>query len=319
MATQKMFTGLERRPTAQKLARRAAIERRAERTGKSFRRHPGRHALERVFLKPLLKAALQSTGLYARGVRNATSPVIRNLSLQFPDLPAAFDGFRILHLSDLHIDCVEHLADAVADSLAGLDADVCLMTGDYRFAIEGACDASWAGMRRVLSNVTAPDGVYAILGNHDPCEMAEGLESMNVEMLINDSVELRRGRSSIWIAGTDDSYDYRFDDLPAAMSQIPPSGFKVLLAHTPDAYRSAYEADVHLYLCGHTHAGQIRLPFIGSVIQNSEAPRAYTHGYWNHHGMHGYTSAGIGASMLPVRFNCPPEIVVIELRRTQTR
>jgi predicted MPP superfamily phosphohydrolase len=138
---------------------------------------------------------------------------------------------------------------------------------------------------------------------------------MGVEMLINGSTQLRKGRDSIWLAGIDDSYDYRCDDLVQALELVPEQAFKILLAHTPDLYEPAYEAGVDLYLCGHTHAGQIRLPWIGSVIQNSDAPRNYTHGYWKHSGMHGYTSAGIGCSALPIRFNCPPEIVLIELRR----
>jgi uncharacterized protein len=70
---------------------------------------------------------------------------------------------------------------------------------------------------------------------------------------------------------------------------------------------------VHLYLCGHVHAGQIRLPLIGAILTNADCPRSYTQGDWQHHSMRGYTGAGVGCSFLPVRFNCPPEITVIEL------
>lgn len=306
-------TVIEREPLLTRLDRRLRVELEAERTGKSMRRHPGRVILERLFVKPLLGTVLKATGLYARGTRNALSPVVRRLRVEFRHLPAAFDGYRILHLSDLHIDALPELADVVARTVRGLSADVCLMTGDYRCEIEGPCAAAVAGMRRVLENVGCP--MYAILGNHDPCEIAAPLEELGVEFLINEAVELRRGQESIWVAGTDDSYDYRCDDLDRAMEAIPAGAFRVLMAHAPDLYQRAEAAGVNVYLCGHTHAGQVRLPWIGSVIENSDAPRGFTQGYWHHGRMRGYTSAGIGCSMLPIRFNCPPEIVVLELRR----
>jgi predicted MPP superfamily phosphohydrolase len=306
---------LARQPLSARLEVRLQIEQEAIRTGKSMRRHPDREIAERLVLKPLLKALLMSTGLYALGVRNALRPELRRLTLHFRKLPPVFDGYRVLHLSDLHIDAIDGLSTVVAERLKGLEADVCLMTGDYRCEIEGSCEKAWAGMREVLASISATDGVFATLGNHDPCEMAPALEAMGVDMVINEALELHRGADSIWIAGIDDSYDYRCDDLGRALEPIPEGEFNILMAHTPDLFEPAYEAGVDLYLCGHTHAGQVRLPWIGSVVQNSSAPRAYTHGYWNHDGMHGYTSAGIGCSMLPIRFNCPPEIVLIELRR----
>lgn len=308
-----MDTFVEREPIEARLARRLQIEREAERSGKSMRRNPDRVIAERWLVKPLLKAVLIPTGLYALGKRNALRPVVREIKLEFRNLPSAFHGYRILHLADLHIDALPELSKVVRDTLRGVRADVCLMTGDYRCEIEGSCEAAWQGMREVLSSIECP--VVGTLGNHDPCEMAPALEQMGVEMLINEAFELRRDGNSIWLAGTDDSYDFRCDDLTAALAPIPQHAFRVLMAHAPDLYEEAAQAGVDLYLCGHTHAGQIRLPGIGSVISNSDAPRAYTAGYWRHHRMHGYTSAGIGCSMLPIRFNCPPEIVLIELRR----
>lgn len=307
---------LARRPLSASLAKRSAIEAEFERTGKTFRRHPGRSEAERLFIKPLLKLGLGMTGIYARGVRNALQPVVRHLKLQFPNLPAAFHGYKVLHLADLHIDSVEGLPEVVSSMVARLKPDLCLMTGDYRFEIEGSCEKAYAGMKQVVSAISAPDGIFAILGNHDPCEMAYGLDQMRVHMLINDAVEVRRAGQSLWLAGVDDTYDYRCDDLAAALSAMPQNAFEILLAHTPDLFAQAARAGVDLYLCGHTHAGQVRLPFVGSVIQNSDAPRGFTHGHWRHHQMQGFTSAGVGCSMLPIRFNCPPEIVLIELQAT---
>lgn len=306
---------IARRPLAESLARRAAIDEAFERTGKSFRRHPDRGRFEDAVLNPLLKIGLSLTGLYSIGMRNAIRPVVRELTLGIDTLPWAFDGYRILHLSDLHIDSVPGLGRAIADALGGMDADLVLLTGDYRFRIEGPCDDVWPGMRQILSAISARDGVFGILGNHDTAEMAYTLEELGVQMLINDAVPIQRGSERIWLAGVDDTYDYRTDDLPTALDGVPLSACQILMAHTPELYAEASQAGTDLYLCGHTHAGQVRLPLIGSVIQNADAPRKYTHGYWRHGRMHGYTSAGLGCSMLPVRFNCPPEIVRIHLRR----
>lgn len=298
-----------------RLSRRIEIEEAAQRSGKTFRRNGRYQKVEDLLIRPALKAGLQITGLYKRGTANALNPIVRRFEVASPRLPSEFDGFRLLHLSDFHIDCLPDLAAEIAYRVRALPCDICVMTGDYRFAIEGSADQAILGMRQIVGNVQSRNGVLGILGNHDSCEIAPALDAMGVQMLINDAVEIRRSGRGIWFAGIDDPYDYRCDDLDLASQPIPRQEFSVLLAHTPDLYQRAADAAYDLYLCGHTHAGQIRFPVIGSVMQNSNAPRAYTHGRWQHGHMHGYTSAGIGSSMLPVRFNCPPELVLITLRR----
>jgi uncharacterized protein len=241
--------------------------------------------------------------------------VIRNITMEFPDLPEALNGFQILHLTDLHIDGVDGLAEVVAPMLSKLDPDLCVLTGDYRFEIEGPFTDVFPRMRKILSGVRAKHGIYGILGNHDESEAAYGLEQMGVKMLINDAVEIRHGNGSFWLVGVDDPFDFRCDNLPEAMACVPRGSFKVLLSHAPEMYRQASDAGIHVYLSGHTHAGQIRFPVVGSLRNNSDAPREFAFGHWRDRQMHGYTSAGVGCSMLPVRFNCPPEIVMVELRR----
>jgi predicted MPP superfamily phosphohydrolase len=271
-------------------------------------------------LRPVLKWSLKSLGLYEAGLRAARQPVVRSLCFEFSSLPAAFHGFRILHLSDLHIDGVHGLAERTAEIVATLPVDVCVMTGDYRFEIFGTCDKVYPRMGLILGAIRARYGVLGILGNHDPAEIAMELARMGVHMLINDATELRSDGSGLWIAGVDDPHYYGCDDLDRAISDVPKDGFKVLLAHTPEMYEEADAAGIHLYLCGHTHGGQIRLPklFRGSwaaPFRNAACPWEYAYGSWIHGGLQGYTSAGVGASLLPVRYNCQPEIVVIELRR----
>jgi predicted MPP superfamily phosphohydrolase len=303
-----------------RLARRNAIEaehrkgKKAHGRGDFFLRHDD-------VVRPVLKWSLKALGLYQAGLCAARQPVVRSLCFEFSSLPAAFHGFRILHLSDLHIDGVHGLAERTAAVVGTLPVDVCVMTGDYRFEVFGPCDKIYPRMGLILGAVRARYGVLGILGNHDPAEIAMELARMGVNMLINDATELRSGGSSLWIAGVDDPHYYGCDDLDTALSHVPNGGFRVLLAHTPEMYKEAHAAGIHLYLCGHTHGGQIRLPkpFRGSwaaPFRNAACPQEYTWGSWSYGELQGYTTAGVGASLLPVRYNCPPEIVVIELRRT---
>jgi predicted MPP superfamily phosphohydrolase len=230
---------------------------------------------------------------------------------EFPDLLPRLDGFRILHLADLHIDGMDGLAEIAARHIAQLPVDLCVMTGDYRFEVDGPCDEVYPRMRTILSSVRARHGVLAILGNHDEADIAVELENLGARMLINEAVGLPDHGLSV--IGVDDSHYYGCDDLSAAVTAVPPGAFRLFLAHTPEIFAEAATAGIHLYLCGHTHAGQICLPKIGPPLLNAACPKAYTRGCWRHRQMHGYTSAGLGCSMVPVRYYCPPEITVIEL------
>jgi uncharacterized protein len=345
------------RSSDQRLARRRAIET-AIRTGGQSNARRDSLLLRDHIAEPILRAALQIMGLYSRGVRNALEPVLRHRRFEFETLPESFHGFRILHLADLHIDGVDGLAEIVAERVKAVPVDLCVMTGDYRFAMEGTCDAVYSGMATVLSGVHARHGVLAILGNHDESDIAIELEALGVGMLINEAVEIpgrllkkafraplsdtrgsvtgyesagagrsrdregaggslfqqpAGGAGRLWIIGVDDPHHYGCGDLDGALESVPPDAFKVLLAHSPEMFDEAAAAGIHLYLCGHTHAGQICLPGIGAPLMNADCPRAFTHGRWRHGGMLGYTSAGVGCSLLPVRYNCPPEITLIEL------
>jgi predicted MPP superfamily phosphohydrolase len=304
---------------AERLQPRIAVEQEFARLGHSSRHGPLYRVFEHRVIRPSIKTMLYCAGLYARGVRNALRPIVREVPLHFPNLPPAFDGFRILQISDLHIDGTDGLAEALACVLEGVSCDVCVLTGDYRFEDFGPCDEVYPRMRTVLSSVSATHGIYGILGNHDTADLAFGLEEMGVRMLVNDAAEIPcAARPSLWLIGVDDPFDFRCHDLRAALSEVPQNAFKILLAHAPELYDEAAENGIDLYLSGHTHAGQIRFPIIGSIRQNANCPRPYASGHWRHRGMQGYTTAGAGCSSLPVRFNCPPEVVVFELRSALT-
>jgi predicted MPP superfamily phosphohydrolase len=300
------------RPLELRLARRRAAET-AFRKGRLKRAHRDSLVLRERVLSVTLRAALKLTGLYSRGMRNALEPVVREVRFELEGVPASFDGFRILHLADLHIDGMDGLTDVMAERVAGIDADLWVMTGDYRFATHGPCEEVYSRMWRILRSFRPHHGVFAILGNHDESEIAVELEGFGVRMLINEAVKITRDGEGLWVVGVDDPHHYGCDDLESALESVPPGAFKLLLAHSPEMFTEAAEAEVDLYLCGHTHAGQICLPRIGAPLMNADCPRSYTSGRWRHGEMHGYTSAGVGCSLLPVRYNCPPEITVIEL------
>jgi predicted MPP superfamily phosphohydrolase len=308
---------IEERSLEERLQRRVKVEQEFARTGQRFRKKSFVFRHERIFVRPILNLALRATGLYRVGVENTLRPEIRQLSLEYPNLPSSFDGFRILHLSDLHIDQIEGLVEAVTQVLKDLPADLCVITGDYRFEDYGPCEEVYSCMRALLPAISSSQGVYGILGNHDVSEIAYALEDMGVRMLINEAVEIREGSDVITLAGVDDPFDFQTDDLPGALTGVPRSAFKILLAHSPELYREAAAEGVDLYLCGHTHAGQIRFPLVGSLRHNSNCPKEYSYGHWKIGKMNGYTSPGVGSSGVPVRFNCPPEIVSIELRRSR--
>jgi hypothetical protein len=306
----------EARPLAERLKQRIAVEQEFARLGHTYRHGALYRAFEHHVLRPGLKFALRCAGLYERGVQNALRPVVRELHCSFSNLPPHFDGFRILQISDLHIDGTDGLTEALSCLLSTIEADVCVLTGDYRFEDFGPCDNVYPRMRAVLSTISARYGIFGILGNHDTSGIGQALEEMGVRMLVNDAIEIA-GRDGIplVVIGVDDPFDYRCHDLTGALSAVPRNAFKILLAHAPELYDEAAENGIDLYLSGHTHAGQIRFPLIGSIRNNSRCPRTFGYGHWSHRGMQGYTSAGAGCSSLPVRFNCPPEVALIRLHR----
>ncbi len=304
------------RSLERQLRQHIAVEQYFEQSGRTFRKSRRRLWFNREVKPRILRALFTLAGIYSRGKRNALSPIVNRVTLTFPDLPAWLDGFEILQISDLHIDEMDGLAESLARIIEPLRPDLCVLNGDYRWEIVGPCDRVYPRLDKVVSRVQARYGCIGILGNHDASEIALHLEERGVRMLVNESVAIRHNGASLWVAGTDDPFDYRAADLTAALADIPRGGFTVLLTHTPQLYREAAQRGVRLYLCGHTHAGQIRLPGLGAVKKNAPVPRALVQGHWRHEAMQGYTSWGAGCSTLPVRFGCPPEVALLRLVRS---
>jgi predicted MPP superfamily phosphohydrolase len=261
----------------------------------------------------LLGLGLRLTGLAGRGRANVVNFAVRENRLLLPNLPEAFEGYTLLHLSDLHFDSLPEFPERLAQRVSGLEYDLCVLTGDYRFLTYGPHEAAMQGLAR-LCEVLQRD-VYAVLGNHDSIVMARPIEALGVQLLMNESVPLKRGNSTVYLAGIDDPHYFAADNLAQAYEGIPDETVSILLAHSPEIYRRAAYVGFDVMLCGHTHGGQIRLPGTPALTYNSAAPRYTGEGDWTFDLMQGYTSAGTGSSIFPARFNCPPEITLHRLTR----
>ena len=220
-----------------------------------------------------------------------------------------------MHVTDLHLDSLPGLEDAVCDRLAALSFDVAVFTGDYRLHAYGDYpEHVLSPLRQIFQQAQAPDGVYATLGNHDTRQIAGHLEGMQARVLNNESVRIQRGNQHITFTGTDDPHSY-FTLNAVESLQKSGGGFKVALIHSPELYQEAAQANYQLYLCGHTHAGQVCLPGGVPVLRNLSKGRHLMEGLWEHEGMVGYTSSGCGVSGVPVRFYSRGEITRFILRK----
>ena len=270
--------------------------------------------LENASLAPsIIEGALKLSGLYWRARRNAERVTVRQHELKFSALPGSFDGYTILHISDMHVEMSEAAMEHLIKIVHGMSYDLCVLTGDYRAKTFGPFDAALRGVEKVRAYLRPP--IFGVLGNHDTVQMVPALEAMGIRMLLNENEVLARGGERIHLAGVDDAHFYKADNIEKAASQIPSDEFSILLSHTPEIYRQAAHANFNLMLCGHTHGGQLCLPGAIPIKLEAVLPRRMGAGLWEYNDMIGYTSRGAGSSVVPVRLNCPPEITLHRLRR----
>jgi predicted MPP superfamily phosphohydrolase len=231
-------------------------------------------------------------------------------------LPTALAGLTIGQISDLHFGPVVnplHVRAAVGVLLRARP-DVAVVTGDFVSQLGG----DEAGLVvRELSRLRAPLGQLAILGNHDHWTDAEvvagAVQRAGLTLLRNANRSIERDGGRLWLAGVDDVWEGKAD-LPQALDGVPPDGRVVLLAHEPDfADEAAGDRRVALQLSGHTHGGQIRLPLLGTPVLPPFG-RKYPYGLRRVGAMALYTNRGLGMIRPAVRFNCRPEVTLVELR-----
>lgn len=239
-------------------------------------------------------------------------------------LPRAFDGFRIAHISDIHIeggDMASRFA-GVCDLVSAQGADAILMTGDFcAYGGTWQTGALFEGFRRL----SAKSGVFATLGNHDHRRSGDedvtqgarvvrtAFERAGVRELPNQAVALRRGDDRLWIAGLDDALT-GFADFEALKTQLPGGETTILLHHEPDyADQWAPSGLFDLMLSGHSHGGQIALPFYGP-LRLPPMCEIYPRGWYRIGDMQLYTNRGLGTIALPLRFCARPEITLFTLK-----
>lgn len=230
---------------------------------------------------------------------------------KLPALPAAFEGFRLLQLSDLHCDLDPALTPVVETLVRATPHDAAVITGDFRNSMGGDHGPCLRDVEKLLS-VLSP-ARFAILGNHDDLEMAPDLESLGLPVLLNESTAIERNGQHLWISGIDDPHFYKTHDFAKARSGIPRDACAILLSHSPETYAEAADAGFQLQLSGHTHGGQICLPGGHALVVPCKVPKKFLVGRWSHGALQGYTSRGTGACGVPARWNCPPEITLHSL------
>lgn len=256
---------------------------------------------------------LRATGLWRtanaafRDVRLKTNYVILN------GLPAAFHGFRLLQLSDLHCDLDPGLIDVVERLIESLDHDAAVLTGDYQDRITADDGVALGLMKRLIPKLRTPR--FGILGNHDLLAGVSALERAGLPILLNEAIPIMRDGGELWICGIDDPRFFQTHDPAAARRGVPTGGTTILLSHAPDTWLQAAELDYDLLLAGHTHGGQICLPGGLIIARNSRAPSNLLAGPWRYKNMQGYTSRGTGACGVAARLFCPAEITMHILRR----
>jgi uncharacterized protein len=271
-----------------------------------------------VAAAPLIGAAALALAAWA-GWIEPRRLVVRDVELTPPGWPEHLDGMRAGVLSDVHAGVphmsLEKVARAV-DALNDRAPDVHLLLGDF-------LDASQPWRRRLapeqvakqLARLRAPLGTVAVIGNHDwrssGDRMWRALEAEGVTVLEDRAVELANG---LWVAGLGD-LRHRHPNVATAVREIPEGAPAIVLTHDPDMFPEVPER-VSLTLAGHTHGGQVAIPWLRRPMMPSYYGERYARGLIVEHGRHLLVSSGLGTSGLPIRLLAPPEVLILTLRNS---
>lgn len=252
---------------------------------------------------------------------------VRRFTLEFGNLPPAFDGYTILHLSDLHTNRMGRLERRLMRIISDQPVDTCVVTGDVTANPEAThC------LREICSAIPHSDPFFMVPGNseHKPWldanKMLDSLAFDGLEILINTSATIARGTDSIRIVGVDDPYSH-LGDMDRAFEGIGADEFVVFLAHCPSVAPEGIRRGADLILAGHTHGGQVRLPFVGMVWSHMRKHQSLNDGFFTSEELSAvlghdvgdsklFVNRGVGTSRIPIRLACPPEVAYITLRRS---
>lgn len=248
------------------------------------------------------------------------SLVVHETTIELPRWPLELDGLRVAVLSDLHVGSPYNGPDRLRELIAETNAqrpDITLLAGD--FVIQGVLGGSFVEPERIaqeLQALQAPLGVYAVMGNHDwwldePWTLVEAFRVHCLPLLHNEAVAIDAA-VPFWLAGIGDWTDGA-PDPQRAVAGVPEGAPLLAFTHNPDVFPHV-PPQVDLTIAGHTHGGQVRLPFFGPLVVPSSYGQRYAAGLIEEDGKRLFVTTGVGLSILPVRFGVPPEISVLVLR-----
>jgi uncharacterized protein len=277
---------------------------------------PGGVPLPKLAVGAAVAGAVASAGLYYASRVEPVNVEIKDVPLVLPRLSPEFDGYRVAQISDIHMDgwmSLERLSK-LARLVNEQGADLIAVTGDF---VTAKVRYVASELTEALSILDAPDGVVAVLGNHDYIAdvnlIRRVIKDAGLVELSNDFLTLERGDGVFHVAGIDNFYR-RKARLDLLLSRMPGEGAAMLLAHEPDfAEVSAPTGRFDLQISGHSHGGQMRLPVVGAMVK-PRCARIYPDGVYDVDGMIQYTNRGLGMLWPHLRINCRPEITVFTLR-----
>lgn len=267
----------------------------------------------------LLAATSMALGFWAFIAEPAS---LRNESyeLALPGWPGSCDGLRVALLADLHVGSpfngIDKL-DRIVDLTQAARPDLILLAGDFVIHdVAGGVFVPPEAIASRLHRLSAPLGVFAVLGNHDwwldAAHVRQALESTGIPVLEDDARPVGSEACRFWVAGIGDYHEGRHD-VAAALAKVPQSAAVLAFTHNPDVFPEI-PARVSLTLAGHTHGGQVLLPLVGRPIVPSIYGERYAIGHVVEDGRHLFVSPGLGTSIIPVRFLVPPEVSLLFLR-----
>lgn len=269
---------------------------------------------------------------FAVGFYNSRDLQLVRLEVQVKGLPPIFDGLKVGQITDIHVGPLvsQDLIRRGVDLIMECRPDVIALTGDF---VSGATKILWTtygGFRprhyeycmAELARLKAPLGVFAVLGNHDfwsgkevAEKVAAGLRDIGVRVLRNEAVCLEKRGGRIYLAGVDDYWEESYD-LDRSLQEIPDGACRILLSHNPDVNEEIEfkRKRIDLVISGHTHGGQVVLPYLGTPYLPSPFGQKYRTGLVRDGERQTYVSSGLGVFFAPLRFNCPADVTVLTLR-----
>ena len=247
------------------------------------------------------------------------------MALSLPDWPLSHRPVRLALVSDIHAGApfvTTEKIDAVVAAIQSEKPDAVVLLGDY--VVQGVIGGDFMApedLAKSLARLNAPLGVYAVLGNHDwwleGPRVSRALQSAGVVMIDNTALRIERPGGAFWLVGIGDNWEGA-PDIDGTLAKLSDDAPALLATHNPDLFPQV-PPRIALSLAGHTHGGQVNLPFIGRPIVPSRYGERYASGLVVEQGRHLFVTTGLGTSIIPVRFRVPPEIVLLTIQARERR